>query len=169
MRRDQGASSTGEVVDGKFRLSGDDGLSPGPYRVEVYSIQPTGKKVPDAEDPKTLVDATANIIPDRYNLQSTLKVELPPGGPKEPLSFPLTGAPRSGTGGSRGDSPADVESDDAPRAFPGVLGRVEPARGIFGPFSNIRLPARDRLRMPPNATAAHSGWSMKGLRLPWIS
>jgi hypothetical protein len=87
-----GASSTGEVVDGTFQLSGDDGLSPGPYRVEVYSIQPTGKKVPDAENPNTLVDATANIIPGRYNVESTLKIDLPPGGPKEPLSFPLTGA-----------------------------------------------------------------------------
>ncbi len=78
--RGQGASSSGEIADGKFQLSAADGLSPGPYRVEVYSIQPTGRKFPDAEDPNMLVDATANIIPGRYNVESTLKIELPPAG-----------------------------------------------------------------------------------------
>ena len=93
----QGASASAEIADGAFRLRGDDGLSPGPYRVEVFSIQPTGKKVADAENPGTLVDETANAVPRRYNVDSTLKAEIPAGGPKEPLSFALTGAPAKAT------------------------------------------------------------------------
>ncbi|WP_406693938.1 hypothetical protein V5E97_23145 [Singulisphaera sp. Ch08] len=88
----QGASASGPIADGAFRLAGDDGLSPGPYRVEIYSLQPTGKKVPHADDPGTLVDETANVVPKSYNINSVLKAEIPAGGPQEPLSFPLVGA-----------------------------------------------------------------------------
>jgi len=93
----QGASASAEVTDGAFRLSVSDGLSPGPYRVEVYSVQPTGKKVPSADDPKTLVDETANLVPKPYNVQSTLKADIPPGGPKEPLKFSLSSAVAKGS------------------------------------------------------------------------
>ena len=89
----QGASASGPIADGAFRLVGDDGLSPGPYRVEIYSLQPTGKKVPHAEDPGTLVDQTVSVVPKSYNINSVLKAEIPAGGPKEPLSFPLVGTP----------------------------------------------------------------------------
>lgn len=85
----EGLSSFGEISGGKFALSGTDALSPGPYRVEIYGMKLTGKKVPSADDPATLVDETINIVPKRYNLQSTLSANLPPGGPKEPLSFDL--------------------------------------------------------------------------------
>lgn|GEM_PF-497906 len=88
----QGASASTEIVNGAFRLRGDDGLSPGPYRVEIYSIQPTGRKVPDSDDPKTLVDERVNVVPRPYNVHSTLKAEIPPGGPKEPFTFPIVGS-----------------------------------------------------------------------------
>ncbi|AGA31028.1 hypothetical protein [Singulisphaera acidiphila] len=89
----QGASASGPIAEGAFRLVDDDGLSPGPYRVEIYSLQPTGKKVPHADDLGTLVDETVNIVPKSYNINSVLKAEIPAGGPKEPLSFPLVGSP----------------------------------------------------------------------------
>jgi hypothetical protein len=89
----QGASSSAEVAEGAFHLGGSDGLSPGPYRIEIFSIQPTGKKVPSAEDPQTLVDETINLIPAKYNVRTELKAEVPPQGPKEPLNFTLTSAP----------------------------------------------------------------------------
>ncbi|SIO23163.1 hypothetical protein SAMN05444166_3128 [Singulisphaera sp. GP187] len=89
----QGASASGPIADGAFRLADADGLSPGPYRVEIYSLQPTGKKVPHADDPGMLVDATVNVVPKSYNINSVLKAEIPSGGPKEPLSFPLVSPP----------------------------------------------------------------------------
>ena len=94
-----GASASAEVADGSFRLGESDGLSPGGYRVEVFSLQPTGRKVPNADESGTLVDETTNVIPERYNVRSELTTEIPPGGSKEPLSFALTGkapAKRSG-------------------------------------------------------------------------
>lgn len=89
----EGASSSAEIADGAFRLDDDDGLSPGPYRVEVYSIQPTGRKVPTADDPNTMIDETTNLVPRRYNVQSTLTTNVPPEGPEGPLSFSLETAP----------------------------------------------------------------------------
>jgi hypothetical protein len=88
----QGASSSIEVTDGAFHLDRRDGLSPGPYRVEIFSIQPTGKKVPSSEDPQTLIDETTNLVPRQYNVQSKLKAEIPPGGPEGPIPFSLTSA-----------------------------------------------------------------------------
>jgi hypothetical protein len=89
----RGATSSVEVADGAFHLGNSDGLSPGPYRVEIFSIQPTGKKVPSAEDPQALIDEKINLVPKRYNVQSQLKAEVPPGGPKEPLTFSLSSDP----------------------------------------------------------------------------
>jgi hypothetical protein len=89
----QGASSSVDVTDGAFHLGKSDGLSPGPYKVEIFSIQPTGKKVPSAEDPQTLIDETTNLVPRQYNVQSQLKAEIPPGGTKEPLTFSLSSVP----------------------------------------------------------------------------
>jgi hypothetical protein len=87
--QDQGATSSIDVTDGAFHLGKSDGLSPGPYRVEIFSIQPTGKKVPSSEDPQTLVDEMTNLVPKQYNVQSKLKAEIPPGGLKESLPFTL--------------------------------------------------------------------------------
>jgi hypothetical protein len=93
----QGATSSVGVADGAFRLGRSDGLSPGPYRVEIFSIQPTGKKIPSAEDPQTLVDETVNLVPKRYNIQSQVKAEIPSGGPRDPLTFSLTSDPAKRT------------------------------------------------------------------------
>lgn len=91
--QDKGGSASADVNEGAFQLRGADGLSPGPYRVEIYSIQPTGKKVPSAEDPTTMIDETKNLVPKQYNAQSELKADIPAGGPKEPLSYALKSAP----------------------------------------------------------------------------
>lgn len=87
---DKGASASGEIAAGRFRLPQRDGLSPGPYRVEVYSVQATGRKVPDPEDATKLVDERLNVVPERYNIRSELKADIPGGGAREPLLFPLS-------------------------------------------------------------------------------
>jgi hypothetical protein len=84
-----GATASGSIAGGRFQIPLSEGPSPGPYRVEVYSTQSTGRKIPSADDPRELVDETTNIVPQRYNVQSELKVDLPPGGPPEPLTFEL--------------------------------------------------------------------------------
>ncbi len=79
------ASASGPIVDGAFRLVDDDGPQPGPYRVEVYSLQPTGRRSPMPTTRQRSIDETFNVVPKSYNVNSTLKAEIPPGGPKEPL------------------------------------------------------------------------------------
>jgi hypothetical protein len=85
-----GPSETSEIDGGRFRLSKSRGLSPGTYRVEVYCVKPTGKKIPDPDNPPQLIDETTNIVPMRYNVNSTLMAEIPSGGPSQPLSFALS-------------------------------------------------------------------------------
>lgn len=85
-----GAAGSADVVDGAFSLPVADGLSPGAYRVEVYSIRPTGRKIPSSDDPNIQVDETANVVDRRFNAATTLKTEIPPGGPKAPLTFEVT-------------------------------------------------------------------------------
>lgn len=82
-----GAAGVADVADGAFALSSADGLSPGAYRVEVYSVRPTGRKVPSADDPAATVDETVNVVDRRYNVASTLRVEVPPRGPGGPFAF----------------------------------------------------------------------------------
>ncbi|WP_165070785.1 hypothetical protein [Paludisphaera rhizosphaerae] len=97
-----GAAGTANVVDGAFSIPTTEGLSPGAYRVEVYSIQPTGKKIPSSDDPSIQVDETANIVSKNFNAATTLKAEIPPGGPKEPLAFKVASpGPESKRRGSR--------------------------------------------------------------------
>ena len=85
-----GAAGAADVVDGAFSIPAAEGLSPGAYRVEVYSIQPTGRKIPSSDDPTVQVDETTNIVARNFNAATTLKAEIPPGGPKEPLAFQVT-------------------------------------------------------------------------------
>jgi hypothetical protein len=84
-----GPSESSEIADGRFRLSRNRGLSPGNYRVEVYCVKPTGRKVADPDNPPQLIDETTNIVPLRYNIESKLTAEIPAGGPSQPLSFAL--------------------------------------------------------------------------------
>lgn len=82
-----GASGSGEIVDGAFSLDGADGLSPGAYRVEVYSNKTTGRKIESPDDPGAQIDETVNLVDRRFNIDSTLKADIPAGGPPGPLSF----------------------------------------------------------------------------------
>jgi hypothetical protein len=85
-----GPSESCEISAGRFQLPRDQGLSPGTYRVEVYSIKPTGRKVPDPDNPKQLIEERTNVVPPHYNINSKLKAEVPPAGLKEQLTFTLT-------------------------------------------------------------------------------
>jgi hypothetical protein len=71
-----GPAVTGPVEDGGFRIPRSEGPAPGPYRVEIDAVRPTGRIV---EHPDLLGDAaeeTENIVPSRYNRESTLRVEV---------------------------------------------------------------------------------------------
>ena len=85
-----GRGTQAKVVDGAFSIPGSQGPSPATYRVEIYSIQPTGKKVFDRGE-NELIEETRNLIPPKYNSNSTLQAVVKNEGDNT-FDFPLESA-----------------------------------------------------------------------------
>ena len=83
----KGPSAGTTIQDGAYVVDAAKGPSPGEYKVEIDSSQPTGKKVVGT-DGETMEDEYENVIPAKYNRQTTLKVVLEPDGDNE-HNFPL--------------------------------------------------------------------------------
>jgi hypothetical protein len=66
-------------VGGKYTIPSRPGLAPGSYKVAIGWNKPTGKKVGTPGDPGTTVDETAQVIPPKYNTQTTLTAEIKSG------------------------------------------------------------------------------------------
>ena len=84
----QAARAGAPIVGGKYAVPAGKGLTPGTYRVEIIWNKKTGAKVPVVGDEGTTTDATTQVIPARYNSQSTLKAEIKGGSTT--LDYPLT-------------------------------------------------------------------------------
>ena len=86
MPRASDGVSTGAFIDarGEYRIEKLQGLPPGKYRVEIYS---NGETKANSSPPTAHRSAggfpppAIERIPPKYNLQSTLTVELTPSGP----------------------------------------------------------------------------------------
>src|SRR5262249_51211635 len=74
-----GRGAQGTIVDGAFSIPRGQGPSPGTYRVEIYSIQPTGKRVFDRGEGE-MIEETRNLVPAMYNASSTLEAVVKEGG-----------------------------------------------------------------------------------------
>jgi hypothetical protein len=72
-----GPSAGGSIADGRYSISRSEGPSPGPHQVYVYSLEKTGRKIPDADGPPgSTVDEMKSRVPERYNIRSELKAEV---------------------------------------------------------------------------------------------
>jgi hypothetical protein len=71
-----GAASHGPITDGSYAIARSAGPSPGSFRVEISSVRPTGRQVPDSEYPGKTVEETRNAVPQRYNVNSELRAEI---------------------------------------------------------------------------------------------
>ena len=74
----EGRKAAAAIEDGNYVVPAEEGLLPGKYRVEVSWHKPTGRKIPSA-DPGIMMDETKEVIPARYNSDSTLTADLAPG------------------------------------------------------------------------------------------
>jgi hypothetical protein len=74
-----GPAAHGTIADGSYAIARAEGPGPGSYRVEISSIQTTGRRIPDSEYPGKTVAETRNAVPSRYNLNSTLRAEVEEG------------------------------------------------------------------------------------------
>lgn len=71
MRDDKGNPDVAEIKDGRYSIV----TSPGAKTVEITSIQETGKTDPLGGPEK------ANVIPEKYNTATELKINIPADSP----------------------------------------------------------------------------------------
>ncbi|MEW4570700.1 hypothetical protein AB1L88_22780 [Tautonia sp. JC769] len=75
-----GPAVTGVVQGGAFRIPPSEGPEPGPYRVEIDAVRPTGRIIEHPDLLGQTAEETENIVPPRFNRASTLRVEVGDGG-----------------------------------------------------------------------------------------
>ena len=74
-----GISAEGEIRDGRYEIPAEKGPTAGRYRVEISSDKKTGRKVPDRDGaPGDMKDETVNVIPHKFNRDSTLQIDYDP-------------------------------------------------------------------------------------------
>lgn len=82
-----GTKASAAIEQGTYVIPATDKLAPGSYRVEISWHKPTGRKVASA-DPGIMIDETREVVPPKYNSDSTLKVDI--GSGKVEQDFALT-------------------------------------------------------------------------------
>lgn len=76
---DTGPSAAGQIIDGKFVLNSDKGPPPGKYIVKIESMKQTGNRV-KLPGTNLQVDEIKQIVPEQYNEESQLVIEVTGGG-----------------------------------------------------------------------------------------
>jgi hypothetical protein len=75
----EGSITGGDVVKGRYQLSGKAGPAVGWNRVEIHGLRKTGKTIPKPFPQQGTVEELVEAVAPRYNSESTLKVEVKPG------------------------------------------------------------------------------------------
>jgi len=78
--------ATTDIVDGNYQLDSRRGPYPGIYRVQIYWLKKTGKKVPGEQG--HLQDEAIQVLPPQYNADSVLIAEVQPGANTLDFSLP---------------------------------------------------------------------------------
>jgi len=89
-----GPSASAAIHDGAYTIGASEGPAAGSHRVEVYSVQPTGRMIPNPDDATQKVEETRSVIPTRYNANSMLRAEVKPRT-ENTFDFPLTSGSRT--------------------------------------------------------------------------
>ncbi|WP_250847133.1 hypothetical protein [Aquisphaera insulae] len=75
-----GPGAFGEITDGTYRFGKSDGPAPGRHKVEIVSVQSSGRTIPSPDIPGETIEESRNIIPPDYNAHTTLEVDVKPDG-----------------------------------------------------------------------------------------
>lgn len=73
-----GHSAGATIAAGRYAIAQADGPSPGRQRVEITAFAPTGKTIEDEDLPGRTQEELRQMIPGRYNVDSTLVADLAP-------------------------------------------------------------------------------------------
>jgi hypothetical protein len=76
---DRGPAGGAVIRDGTFRLTGDQGLEPGRYRVWISVTEP----LPELQKPEESAPPTRELIPEEFNSRSTVTIEVTDRSPNE--------------------------------------------------------------------------------------
>ena len=82
----QGRKASAPIAKGRYDISQQHGPHVGRYRVEIHWPKPTGRRFAIGEE--ELSDQTVEVVPRKYNRQSTIQVDLLNG--KNKHNFALT-------------------------------------------------------------------------------
>ena len=84
-----GPSTGADIVDGRYDIPSDVGVTPGTiYLVQITALGKSGKTIANPFDPKgPKLELDANYLPASYNTNSKLKLKVV-GGNKQ-IDFPL--------------------------------------------------------------------------------
>jgi hypothetical protein len=73
-------SAGGQITDGKFSISREQGLVPGKYNVAINAAEKTERTKPERVGAGKMSDLAKELIPAQYNSQTTLTAEVKKGG-----------------------------------------------------------------------------------------
>jgi len=87
-RAEDGSAGAAQIVDGKYSLPVEGGLLPGKYRVAINYPDP---KIPPPTGNEAPGEAAPNreMLPKKYNSETTLIAEINPNGNNSELHFKL--------------------------------------------------------------------------------
>lgn len=74
-----GPASGGIIADGKYSISAEQGPVIGNHQVKILANRKTGKKIAPPPPATGTVDEVEQYIPEKYNTQSTLTIEIKAG------------------------------------------------------------------------------------------
>jgi hypothetical protein len=74
---EKGIKAGGPIRDGHYKLDPKFGLNPGPHKVEIRWLKPTGQKYKNEFGEE--FDRTTEGLPDKYHKDSTLTADIKPG------------------------------------------------------------------------------------------
>ena len=75
---EKGIKAGGRIENGRYKLEAEFGLMPGPHRVEIHWLKPTGKKYKNEFGEE--FDRTQEGLPGKYHKDSVLTAEIKSGG-----------------------------------------------------------------------------------------
>jgi hypothetical protein len=74
-----GSITSGEIVQGRYKIAARSGPAIGRNRVEIHGSRKTGRTLQAAFPRNGTIEETVEAVAPQYNSQSTLKFEVKPG------------------------------------------------------------------------------------------
>lgn len=78
---DQTQMSGGVITNGEYKIDAVQGLPPGDYTVRIHSASETATSASEPPGTDSLQPPAKELIPDEYNVMSTIKAKVSDGQP----------------------------------------------------------------------------------------